>query len=718
MDCLYKKIWAFSDGEVGPSYADTYRSALWLWKHFHTRVSSQNERESFRSTLSQPQLVSWTILDEWWSATYHDDKPDEDEETVRFIKAAEEKQEELAEFDRTGYHGLLSYLFVAEMIWYIEIKEIKLLDAIPITQLSARAQEILQQINDKLHLARQRALKQAVWQKIAHASYAVAINNESANMGKTHLGSALESCPWLGCNGGQILRKPAYLWDRKARMSVKTCDIPETFPAFYCVSHTWGRWRGGSVQVDGVDWAVPTNSRFRVLHLPEIFQSLDWPVRYIWFDLFCIPQESCPEQAEEIGKQAEIFRRAACNVIWMHDVVGWKILEKSVMWLGLNYLHRFNPTEVRVKECLHDLGKQLQEDFAFVNSDVLLNPWAPVPESEAISKTDIEFHEKNPGSWWFSSLWTLQEAYLCPSSLLADRNWDLLSVGSSLLLTLDNLASIVYSPASDIADTQDRPAAVEVLMFTMKRWELTDLSSPSRMSLLIAAESRQSTGPRAEAIMSALGVTDWFEDYRIQHGQAPPQKDLVFKLYPIEFLREAQRKIGGPFFLHFRAPPNTIQDAEAGEPLGTMLPLAYKPKNWQVTQSMNFSTSGWKTSLTDMWLIQLDGSVILKEAAILNADSDGSTGITEGPVSISTSNGFKRFDSFRAWESKLPQVPNRFAVAAVRYNHRQFGVILEGIESSSEQGNFVLVKTAIFMTLERWCGEDLIKVSPVSWRVL
>jgi hypothetical protein len=716
MDFLYKKIWTFLDGEAQLSEADPYRSALWLWKHFITRVSSHDEREKFETTLSQPQFKSWTILHEWWNATYHYDKPDEDEETARFIKDAEEKQEELAEPDRMGYHVVLSHLFVIEMVWYSRIKEF---DAVPSAQLQARQQQILQQINDKLFLARKRALKQAVWQKIAHASHALATNSESAETDKAYLGSTLEVCPWLRCEGGTILRKPAYLWDRQARKSVKTCDIPEAFPAFYCVSHTWGRWRRGSVHVEGVDWAVPTNSRFDVVHLPEVFQRLDWPVHHIWFDLFCIPQEECPEQAEEIGKQADIFRRAACNVIWMHDVVGWKILEKSVMWLGLNYLHHSNPRENRIIERLHDLDTQLKEDFASLNPDVLLNPWAPVPESEAISETEIEFHERNPGSWWFSSLWTLQEAYLCPSSLLADRNWNLLSVGDSQLLTLDNLASIAYSPASDVADTQDRPAAVEVLIFTMKRWELTDLSSSSRMSLLIAAESRQSTGPRAEAIMSALGVTDWFEDYRKQHGRAPPQIDLVFKLYPLEFLHEAQRKIGGPFFLQFRAPPNTIEDAEIGEPLGTMLPLAYKSSKWLVTQSMNFSTLGWTASLSDTWLIQSDGTVVLKEAAILNVEEDdGPMAHREGPITISTPTGFRRFDSFRAWESELPRVPHRFAVAAVRYNYRQLGIILEGAKSSSEEGGLVLVKTGVFMTLEQWCGEDLIKVVPVNWRVL
>lgn len=52
-----------------------------------------------------------------------------------------------------------------------------------------------------------------------------------------------------------------------------------------------------------VPWIVPTNTEFDVLNLPAIFCDLKGPLQYIWVDLFCIPQEECPEQAEEIGNK-------------------------------------------------------------------------------------------------------------------------------------------------------------------------------------------------------------------------------------------------------------------------------------------------------------------------------------------------------------------------------------------------------------------------------
>ena len=248
-------------------------------------------------------------------------------------------------------------------------------------------------------------------------------------------------------------------------------------------------------------------------------------------------------------------------------------------------------------------------------------------------------------------------------------------------------------------------------MFTIKRWELSDLTSPSRISLLVAAESRVSTGPRAEAIMSAVGVTDWFGTCRLHHHSGPPQRYIVFGLYPLQFLTKAQSKIGGSLILHRRAPQPTIDDAKVGKPLRTMLPLAHNERYWQVAQAMNIRTKNWSVSWSDIWEIQVDGSVVIKVAAILAGTL--SKPIQE-PISISSPYGYQSFKSVYAWANGLPDVPYRFVVAAVRYSNRQFGVILEGVANGCR---LILVKTAIFMTEERWCREDLIKVSSVDWVV-
>lgn len=729
LDFLYPKIHTFLTRHRGidvkvPADHDKYAGAVWVWSELERNLREDRQsREEFVSTLSPAQVRSWEVLDDWWNGrydTYGEKKGDHVEKTVQIIREAERRFEENPRENKKTetYRDALGYLFVVDMVWFASVGGVM---GLPAGELQGRLREIVREIGDKISLARRRAVKHASWQMVGfEADREVRGVEDAPGENRVALGSTVQACPWLDIEGE--MRKPFYLWDRFARKTVQTDSLPEKEVAYYCISHTWGRWRKKSIKVDGVDWLVPTNTRFKVLSLPETFRNLDWPVRYIWFDLFCIPQEECPQQAEEIGKQAEIFRQAKSSVIWAHDVLGWGILESAILWLGLNYLQRTMPEDTESRDRFETFSKTLNEQSSkLVPAGELLNPWAPTPDEEVTtSAADLETTKHDPGSKWFSSLWTLQEAYLCPSALLADRNWQFISVGKRLMLTLDNISSLAYSPASELEGSEavHRPGEVEVLMFTMKRWELSDLSSPSRMSLFIAAKSRVSTGPRAEAIMSALGVKDWFETYRRRHGHAHPQKNLVLDSYPLDFLVEAQHKIGGPFFLHHRSPQNTIRDAELGKPLGTLLPLAHNTEYWQVTQSMNFQSLNWSKSLTDDWEIQLDGSLVIKQAAILVGGRHELPNQADGPISISSPDGYQHFHSFRTWMDGLPTVPYRFAVAVVRYSHRQFGIVLEGVRPTPDESRLALVKTGIFMTDGRWCGEDLIQKSSTDWLVL
>ena len=67
-------------------------------------------------------------------------------------------------------------------------------------------------------------------------------------------------------------------------------------------------------------------------------------------------------------------------------------------------------------------------------------------------------------------------------------------------------------------------------------------SSPSPIKLLYAANLRQCTSSRAPVIMSALGVTDWYETAKTE------SKKLVLGRYPLAFVREAASKFGASFY--------------------------------------------------------------------------------------------------------------------------------------------------------------------------
>lgn len=701
-----------------------------LWRNVQALIVDTVERRTFLAALSPSQSKTFMILDDWWHSRYHNESIKGDDQALVAMLS-----KEAAVRDKLGpthantatYRGCMCNLFHSEFVWWFQLFPSggKAQDGNVSVQRQARVLQIFKQIGDLVTNERQRALKHATWQRLSYSvwcQYRVpGFECEDTSI----LGSSMQPCPWLRSSQEGDCRRPLYLWDREKEMSVKVEELTESTVEYWCISHTWGRWWMEDIDMSPhVPWPVPTTSRFRVDQLPGALRTVDWPVKYVWFDLFCIPQNDCPERAVEIGKQADIFQNASACVVWLNDVDTWKIPETAVSWLGLSYLAKTTVGLPGLSELLKDLTDEAvqissRENFAPSEGD----PWA-VREShheERVGPSGEPFRAQvDPGSAWFSSLWTLQEAYLCPGAYLADKGWNFLRTIGGVPLTLDNLTSLTYSTASDVEDGATRPGIVDQLLFIVKRWELSNLTSPSRMSLLIAADSRVSRGPRAEAIMSAVGASDWFNDHVAKTGMAHPQKNLVFGLYDLEFMEEVLAKIGPPFFLTFRFPPNTLEDAVEGRPLGTMLPLSFSPEKWQTTMSIDFHTTNWTSGTTDGWRMQLDGSIWVSQAAILaHVDSDGwQLPAVDGPIRVPTLQGQNRFDGFRALFESRPASPRTFAVAVVRYGSHQLGVILDGVESPSETGKLVLVKTAIFQTEGDWCRPESAVLQTVNWQIL
>lgn len=259
---------------------------------------------------------------------------------------------------------------------------------------------------------------------------------------------------------------------------------------------------------------------------------------------------------------------------------------------------------------------------------------------------------------WFSSLWTLQEAYLCPSAWLADSNWKLLSIGEKLLLTFDNLSSFVGGPSGPAAmpygERFNMPGSVIDFKRTMMKWQLANIHLQNPGFLLRAAESRIATGPRVEAIMSALGCTSWFDRY-LSHSvnvssTMSSTAGLVLGMYPVDFLHEAHLKLGDAFWLYRLGLPETVKDLKDEEPKGTLLPLSTNVRAWQFSsQRIELTEDLSGGSLTEDWTIQLNGTVIVKGAFFASK----STPHLEkgGPFTVSSAavRGSHQFESFQSW---------------------------------------------------------------------
>lgn len=155
-----------------------------------------------------------------------------------------------------------------------------------------------------------------------------------------------------------------------------------TKPIYNIVSYTWGRFRayrdeeGSAIQIRGINWQIPrikphaqhgfSSNDFRTL-LENAASESGW----VWVDVACIPQAPTdPEQADillkEIGHQAGIFARAEHAFIWLHG------LSTKALDDGTSDLKRMHP--MGAKTLLTDM--------------------------------------------WFTSLWTLQEAFLRKDAFL------------------------------------------------------------------------------------------------------------------------------------------------------------------------------------------------------------------------------------------------------------------------------------------------------------
>lgn len=173
---------------------------------------------------------------------------------------------------------------------------------------------------------------------------------------------------------------------------------------------------------------------------------------------------------------------------WMNDVASWTTTKIAIEWMGLNFLK--------------------QTGYSDINQ-----PFDAVQKLGFITEEGSRLQAQSPIKiGWLTSLWTLQEAILCPDMELLDAGW------------------------SKLTDAWDSAVSIRTLMVFINQcqqnnqiqwpegpWELIRLSEMSNLSAVFLSESpavvcsvtnlRVCSGPpesRAAAIMSAIGVTDWW----------------------------------------------------------------------------------------------------------------------------------------------------------------------------------------------------------------
>ncbi|KXH40254.1 hypothetical protein CSIM01_06431 [Colletotrichum simmondsii] len=453
---------------------------------------------------------------------------------------------------------------------------------------------------------------------------------------------------------------PYYLWDNESQQTVTVEELPEC-PPYVCISHTWGRWRTRTdTTVPGVPWLVPENTIYDVRDLPGQLKELGY--RYIWFDLFCIPQDkSNPRAGQEIANQASIFKGSSRCIAWINDVESWHGVLAALDWMSLKSQSILSNRDTdAIKDRIAEATQA-----ATVAMELLKKKRREGMENLVDLVDDLTAGEP---TFWMSSLWTLQECILCPEIQLYTRTWTRLEDRSGTAISLRTLmvvlrdtrdlnmlpepiatsfseplqydVKLVNDPnrktIQDSASDRTFPSAVRDLyqLCIMTRLD-NALTAGSPTTILTNANLRHCSSSRAPAIMSAVSVTDWYVEKleaSKSTGKPAPADPMVHGTYPLAFLRECSRKFGAIFYQSMAR--NLVRSTGTANEMrrvlkrndsgGTMLPVS-KTTGWYA----GISGSSDHTYLDRQdhetvadWLVNEDASVSMRAVGIVLTSDD------------------------------------------------------------------------------------------------
>ncbi|KAI0190576.1 hypothetical protein F4808DRAFT_465638 [Astrocystis sublimbata] len=293
-------------------------------------------------------------------------------------------------------------------------------------------------------------------------------------------------------------------------------------------------------------------------------------------------------------------------------------------------------------------------------------------------------------SLWITSTWTLQESCLCPDILLLDRAWEPLMIAPGSYVSLHHLLTL-YSVNREAYFEQptridDWPLGPEQLHYVQVMVTGLDVAI-SRVGILTLGATRECERRRADAVMSAINVTDWYTEYLNRHGEPPPDKDLVLGSYPLAFVNEAAAKLGSNFFSTYKADVLTLEPEDVH---GSLLPFG--PPGWSPSSGLGLDYD-WYGDTTDhpslaSWKIGVDGSVVLNEAAVLLSSASNQVGTPIRAVVNSVLEiGGTQVQEYDLYEylssSSTPPGRTRLAVVTTKIRDVMSGIILQELSLSS-----------------------------------
>ncbi|KAI0454253.1 hypothetical protein F5B21DRAFT_476442 [Xylaria acuta] len=213
-------------------------------------------------------------------------------------------------------------------------------------------------------------------------------------------------------------------------------------PKYSAISYTWGRFRLDTmhsltqamrnvkgIEIDNCLWTIPpiNPTRFTVDEFRAALQTAaasdknedhsECDSRFVWLDVACIDQNADAGNLE-IGRQAAIFRGSQRVYIWLTEFPSPRLEEifADIVDSSARLLHV-------VQGATESTAEEMGESIEVLDT----------------MKKALDDLCRDP---WFSSLWTLQEAFLCPQACFMSRDGQVVSM--KRLTNLSDLCELAW----------------------------------------------------------------------------------------------------------------------------------------------------------------------------------------------------------------------------------------------------------------------------------
>jgi hypothetical protein len=201
--------------------------------------------------------------------------------------------------------------------------------------------------------------------------------------------------------------------------------------------------------------------------------------------------------------------------------------------------------------------------------------------------------------------------------MFCTANWELLSLNETDPLRADGLVAIFRSSMG-----RKNPNSFRTLATLLAIAGLTDIFRLTPLGILSNGERRQCQSGRAEAIMSVIGVTEWYEESYDIKSHVPA---MMLGRFPAKFVIEVRLKIGAPFFLTnwhdggqaYSRFADCALNAQSLDPIGSMLPFGRQLLSEAHAVPMVFNSCQEGHESVKTWILSSNGMVHIGDAAII-----------------------------------------------------------------------------------------------------